>query len=98
MNNVKEYRVITTPTFEREVKKLLKRNPRVAEQIEQVLEFLRTDPYNRSGMRDIKKLTDVKKGEGQWRIRTGNHRVRYDIIGEEVVLHFVGHRREAYRR
>ncbi|MBM3239311.1 type II toxin-antitoxin system RelE/ParE family toxin [Candidatus Poribacteria bacterium] len=93
-----EYRVITTPNFEREAKKLLKRNPRVAEQIEQILEFLKTDPYNRSGMCDIQKLTDVKEGEGQWRIRIGNYRVRYDIISEEVVLHFVGHRREAYRR
>jgi mRNA-degrading endonuclease RelE of RelBE toxin-antitoxin system len=38
----------------------------------------------------------LKPGEGQWRIRAGDYRLRYDIFGRDVVLYAVRHRTEAY--
>jgi mRNA-degrading endonuclease RelE of RelBE toxin-antitoxin system len=38
----------------------------------------------------------LKPGEGQWRIRWREYRLRYDIFGSEVVLHSFRHRKEAY--
>ena len=42
-----------------------------------MLAALKEDPYNRSGKHDIKKLASLKPGEGQWRIRAGDYRLRY---------------------
>jgi len=55
---------------------------------------LEADPYNRSQSHDIKKLTDAPRGAGQYRLRAGRFRFRYDIYGEEVVLGDVSLRRE----
>lgn len=44
----------------------------------------------------IRKLAGVGQGEGQWRIRVGNYRLRYDIIGSDVVLYSFRHRRDVY--
>jgi mRNA-degrading endonuclease RelE of RelBE toxin-antitoxin system len=46
----------------------------------------------------IRKLMGVAGGEGQHRLRLGRWRLRYDIEGEEVVLHHVGLRREEIYR
>ena len=58
--------------------------------------MLQTDPYERAREHDIRKLTGVGQGEGQWRIRVGDYRLRYDIIQRDVVLYSFRHRREAY--
>jgi mRNA-degrading endonuclease RelE of RelBE toxin-antitoxin system len=42
----------------------------------------------------IKKLTNVPAGEGQYRLRSGRFRFRYDVAGREVVLLYCGLRRE----
>jgi mRNA-degrading endonuclease RelE of RelBE toxin-antitoxin system len=63
---------------------------------EELLYALRADPQNRSGRHKIKKLIDVKRGDGQWRIRSGVYRLRYDIDGQIVTLHSISHRRDAY--
>jgi len=60
------------------------------------LAILREDPHNRGGQHKIKKLMGLKPGEGQWRIRWREYRLRYDIFADEVVLHFFRHRKEAY--
>ena len=39
---------------------------------------------------------NVEPGGGQWRIRSGIYRLRYDVVGRDVVLYSVNHRREAY--
>lgn len=57
---------------------------------------LSADPHNHTGEQDITKLTGVAQGEGQWRIRVGDYRLRYDIVGADVVLYSFRHRREAY--
>jgi len=92
----RQFRVLTTPAFEREFRKSSKRNPALLMALEESLAILREDPHNRSGQYGIKKLAGLKPGEGQWRLRWRDYRVRYDIFGEEVVLHSFRHRKEAY--
>ena len=46
--------------------------------------LLRRDPHNRGGKHKIKKLIGLKPGEGQWRIRWREYRLRYDIFADEV--------------
>jgi mRNA-degrading endonuclease RelE of RelBE toxin-antitoxin system len=86
----------TTPSFERGFRALTKRDRELYEQFIKLLEILRIDPYNLSKQYDIKKLTNVSKGEGQWRIRTGNYRLRYDIFDQEIILQSFSHRKETY--
>jgi mRNA-degrading endonuclease RelE of RelBE toxin-antitoxin system len=50
----------------------------------------------RKGQHSIKKLTDVEPGEGQWRVRSGAYRLRYDIQDGIVTLHSINHRKDAY--
>ena len=90
------FRVVTTPAFEREFRKASKGNAALVEALEELLAILEEDPHNRSGKHKIKKLAGLKPGEGQWRIRWRDYRLRYDIFGGEVVLHSFRHRREAY--
>lgn len=90
------FRVLTTPAFEREFRKISKRDPELLAALEQSLAVLQEDPHNRNGRHQIKKLAGVKRGEGQWRLRWRDYRLRFDIFGEEVVLHSFRHRREAY--
>lgn len=60
--------------------------------VENALLLLKKDPY--SG-RNIKKLSSVKIGV--WRLRIGNWRVRYDVVGLEIRLHVIRQRKEVYR-
>lgn len=64
--------------------------------MKELVDILRRDPYNRNGQHPIKKLTGYKAGEGQWRIRWKEYRLRYDILGSDVVLYSFRHRKEAY--
>jgi mRNA-degrading endonuclease RelE of RelBE toxin-antitoxin system len=73
--------VITTSRFDRELKKLASQHQRLAELFRRVFIILRADPYNRSCQHPIKKLKAVPAGEGQYRIRSGRFRFRYDIEG-----------------
>ena len=57
---------------------------------------LQEDPFNLSRRHNTKTLTDVKDGEGRWRIRSGVYRLRYDVYGQTVVLHSINHRSQAY--
>jgi len=91
-----KFRVVTTPAFEREFRKASKGNAALLDALEELLAFLRQDPHNRSGQHNIKKLVGLKPGDGQWLIRWREYRLRYDIFGEEVVLHSFRRRREAY--
>ena len=90
------FRVITTPLFEREFRKISQRNAKLLEVLQELIAILSEDPYGRTGVHPIKKLAGLKQGEGQWRIRWRDYRLRYDISGTEVVLHSFRHRKEAY--
>lgn len=90
------FRTITTPGYERDVRKRTKRNPALIAVVEELLDILEQDPYNQTRAHDIPKLTGVPQGKGQWRIRSGDYRLRYDIFGNDVVLYSFRHRKEAY--
>jgi mRNA-degrading endonuclease RelE of RelBE toxin-antitoxin system len=91
-----QYSVLTTPAFERDFRKASKGSAALVGALEELLGVLRNDPHNRTGQHNIKKLAGLEPGEGQWRIRWRDYRLRYDIFGEEVILHSFRHRREAY--
>jgi len=90
------FSVLTTPAFERDFRKVSKGNPILINALEELIATLGEDPYNFSGQYQIKKLVGVESGEGQWRIRWRDYRLRYDILGKDVVLHAFRHRKEAY--
>jgi mRNA-degrading endonuclease RelE of RelBE toxin-antitoxin system len=91
-----QFAVLTTPAFERDFRTASRRNPILVNALEDLLSTLREDPFNNSGRYQIKKLVGLKPGEGQWRIRWREYRLRYDILKKEVVLHSFRHRKEAY--
>jgi mRNA-degrading endonuclease RelE of RelBE toxin-antitoxin system len=83
------FRVLSTPPYERDLRKVTHGRPSVVEAITEMQEILGQDPHNRSGQHKIKKLAGYKVGEGQWRIRWKEYRLRYDIVGNDVVLIFL---------
>jgi mRNA-degrading endonuclease RelE of RelBE toxin-antitoxin system len=89
-----EFLVFTTSRFERELKKLAAQHPGLPELFGDVVQILKADPYNRSRQHAIKKLQTVPAGEGQYRIREGRFRFRYDVDGQTVYLKACSLRRE----
>lgn len=88
------YHVLKTPRFDRDAKKLVKRDRQIPTIILRSIEILSFDPLNLTRRYDIKKLKDVE--EGSWRIRFGDYRLRYDIDDHSVVLTRIRHRKEVY--
>lgn len=92
-----QFLVTTTSGFDRELKKLAAKHFGVAELFGRVVEILKTNPYD-GRQHPIKKLEGVAAGEGQYRIRSGRFRFRYDVEGRTVVLKACSLRREdSYR-
>jgi mRNA-degrading endonuclease RelE of RelBE toxin-antitoxin system len=89
-----EFLVFVTSRFERELKKLAAKHPDLSEILRRVICVLKVDPYNRSRQHPIKKLEAVLAGDGQYRIRAGRFRFRYDIDGQTVYLKACSLRRE----
>lgn len=90
------FRILVTPGCERDLRAIYRGSPSMAGAMEELITILRRDPYNRSGQNQIKKLTGYKTGQGQWRIRWKQYRLRYDILESDVVLYSFRHRKEAY--
>jgi mRNA-degrading endonuclease RelE of RelBE toxin-antitoxin system len=90
------FRVLTTPSFEREFRAISRKASTLVQALEELIEILSNDPHNRSGQHKIKKLAGLKAGEGQWRVRWRDYRLRYDVLGTELVLHSFRHRKNAY--
>jgi mRNA-degrading endonuclease RelE of RelBE toxin-antitoxin system len=88
------YSVLTTAHFDRLLKKLAAKHSGLVERLEEAITILSLDPHNKSRMYPIKKLRGVPAGEGQYRLRSGRFRFRYDIEEREVVLLYCGLRRE----
>jgi len=88
--------VLTTPRFDRLLKKHAPGHPELADVFAEVISTLKSDPYNQSRRHQIRKLEGVPPGEGQYRLRSGRWRFRYDIWSQqrEVELSFCGLRRE----
>ncbi|MDP3012980.1 MAG: type II toxin-antitoxin system RelE/ParE family toxin [Candidatus Subteraquimicrobiales bacterium] len=81
------YRLIYT---NRAVKDIEKLDIVAKRRLKKALEKLALSPQTHSS-----KLIDPKIGE--YRFKVGNHRVIFDLVGEEIVILRVGHRREIYR-
>lgn len=88
------FTVLTTPRFDRLMRSLSRRHADLVERFAAALEILSADPYNRSRRHPIRKLESIPQGAGQYRLRLGRWRFRYDIYNREVVLHYCGLRRE----
>ena len=80
------YNLIIARRFRQDLRRL---DAQMHRRVLEVLERLQEDPFQ--GQR----LTNV--AIGQWRIRVGDYRIRYDIEGEQVLFYRVRHRREIYR-
>jgi len=90
------FHVLTTSAFKRDFRRAARGRKELETAFEELLAALQQDPHNRSGQHNIKKLAGVRPGDGQWRIRWREYRLRYDIVEREVVLHSFRHRKEAY--
>lgn len=90
------YRIVSTRAFERSARKLIRKTPAIEDVIGALTGVLRADPLNLSRQHSIRRLTNVEEGDGQWRIRSGAYRLRYDVLGQDVVLHSINHRKDAY--
>ena len=88
------FSVQTTPAFERWFKKLAAKHAELATVSADMLKILEADPYNRTRAHPIKKLTAVKLGDGQYRLRSARWRFRYDIYERVVLLVDCSLRRE----
>jgi len=90
------YVVVTSPAFDRLLKRLAARHPDLPEVLASAVGILSADPYNRSRRQAIKKLRGTAPGEGQYRLRIAQWRFRYDVWSEkrEVELSYCGLRRE----
>lgn len=84
------YRVEVAPAAVRQLRKLDRAAQR---RVQAAIELLATEPRP-SG---AKKLVD---GNGEWRVRTGDYRVVYEIQDNVllILVAAVGHRRDIYDR
>jgi mRNA interferase RelE/StbE len=84
------YRVTLAASAARQLRKL---DPPARRRIQAALELLATEPRPPAA-------TQLVGGAGEWRVRTGDYRIVYEIHdGDLVVLvPAVAHRREIYRR
>lgn len=84
------FTVHLTPSFRRDLERL----PTSAQkEVLEAIKRLETNPFGPPPK--IKKLKG--KGIGQWRLEVWPYRVRYDVLGNQVALYRVRHRREIYR-
>jgi mRNA-degrading endonuclease RelE of RelBE toxin-antitoxin system len=88
------FAVRTTTAFDRAFRKLAKQHHDLIDRYDRAIAILASDPHNRSRTHDIKKLQGVPDGAGQYRLRIGRFRLRYDIAGRVVNLVACSLRRE----
>ena len=83
------YRVTVAPAAARQLRKF---DPQVRRRIQAALELLSSNPRPPTATRLV-------GGTGEWRVRTGDYRVIYEIMDDELVVLVLrmGHRREIYR-
>jgi mRNA-degrading endonuclease RelE of RelBE toxin-antitoxin system len=88
------FQVRSTARFDRLMKTHRKRHKEFIQILADALTILEQDPLDRTRIHDVKKLANVKAGEGQYRLRLGRWRLRYDVADAEVTLRYCGLRRE----
>ena len=84
------YRIEVAPAAARQLRKL---DPSAQRRIHAAIELLAEQPRP-SG------ATKLVGGAGEWRVRTGDYRIVFEIRDEVlcILVIGVGHRREIYRR
>jgi mRNA interferase RelE/StbE len=84
------YRVSLSPSAARELRKF---DPTVRRRIQAALDLLATEPRPPAATRLV-------GGAGEWRVRTGNYRIVYEINDDQllVLVLRMAHRREVYDR
>ncbi len=84
------YRITLAPSAARQLRK---QDPQVRRRIQAALELLADDPRPPAATRLV-------GGAGEWRVRTGDYRVIYEIHDDEllVLVLQLGHRRDVYQR
>jgi mRNA interferase RelE/StbE len=84
------YRVTLAPSAARQLRKF---DPDVRRRLQAAVELLAIDPRPPAATRLV-------GGSGEWRVRTGNYRIVYEINDNELVVLVLrmGHRREIYGR
>ncbi|VUT26928.1 MAG: Plasmid stabilization system protein [Candidatus Methanolliviera sp. GoM_oil] len=48
------------------------------------------------GLRDNPELGEHLKHSKYWRLRSGKYRTIYEIAGEKIIAHIIGHRNDVY--
>jgi mRNA interferase RelE/StbE len=86
MMSVPRYELVISNRFRRDLRRL---DAQVHRRVLAALDELQANPYQGQ------QLTEVQIG--QWRIRVGDYRIRYDIEGNRVLLYRVRHRKDIYR-
>lgn len=83
------YRITLAPAAERQLRKL---DPPVRRRIQAALELLANSPRPPAAIQLV-------GGSGEWRVRTGDYRIVYDIDDEQLVVLVLrmAHRRDVYR-
>ena len=84
------YRVALAPAAARQLRKF---DPQVRRRVQAAIELLATEPRPPAA-------TQLVGGAGEWRVRTGDNRIVYEIEDERllVLVLSAGHRREIYQR
>jgi mRNA interferase RelE/StbE len=84
------YNIIFKPSVEKDLRSLPR--PMVARVFERI-EALRDDPFPRRSLK-------LAGAEELYRVRVGDYRVIYavDKENQQIVVHYVRHRRDAYRQ
>ncbi|WP_131764816.1 type II toxin-antitoxin system RelE family toxin [Candidatus Protofrankia californiensis] len=83
------YTVSIAPGAFRQLRKLA---PTARRRVQAVIDLLADDPRPPAARQLV-------GGTGEWRVRTGDYRIVYDIQDEELIVLAVavGHRRDVYR-
>jgi len=84
------YQVALAPAAARQLRKF---DPQVRRRVQAAIELLATEPRPPAA-------TQLVGGAGEWRVRTGDYRIVYEIQEERllVLVLSAGHRREIYQR
>ena len=84
------YQIVLAPSAARQLRKF---DPDIRRRIQAVLELLAENPRPPAA-------TQLVGGAGEWRVRTGDYRVVYEIDDGRlrILVLRMGHRREVYER
>ncbi len=82
------YSVKIAPAAERQLRKF---DPQVRRRVQAAIDLLADDPRP-------PKAIQLVGGSGEWRVRTGDYRIIYEIHDDQLIVLILrlGHRREIY--